>query len=252
MFDKILSKVGVGAAKVDTHLHNAEIMRGDFLEGEVKMMGGKVDQEIKRVYLQLYTTYTYEGEEHDGVSSAVLHELNIAESFTLQAGAEEIFDFELEVPWITPVSFQKQVTKLKTGLDVSWAFDPKDNDLVIVQADPATDRIIVAAQELGFEHTRDSGRCFQMHNPYGVPYVQGFEFKGRGEIGREVEELDIMIFAGEEEAEVVMEVDERNRGLMGHIRDEMDLDEHQIRFTLGHDVDFGPDDLWGIIQEAIA
>lgn len=251
MFDKILSKVGVGAAKVDTTLHNPEIVRGEFLEGEVKMVGGKIDQEIKRVYIQLYTSYTYEGEEHDGIATAVLHELNISEAFTLHAGEEVIFDFELEVPWVTPVSFQKQEVRLKTGLDVSWAFDPKDNDIVEVLPDPATNNLIAAAQDLGFEHTHESGRCFQMSNPYDVPYVQGFSFKAHGEIGREVEELDILVFAGEEQAEVILEIDERNRGMMGHIRDEMDMDEHQVRFTLAHDVEFGPDELWGIIQEVM-
>lgn len=257
MFDKFLSKVGIGAAKLDTVLNNPEVMRGEFLTGEIRMTGGKTAQKINQVYLELYTHYryisqSYDGEEHESTTSFVLHRLNIAESFTLEAGEEAVWDFEIEVPLYTPITLQVPNVWLKTGLDVSWAWDPKDNDVVKVLADLATDRILRAAETLGFVHTHESGICYQMENPYGAPFVQEFVFKGTGAIGQYVEELEMLLAADAEVAEVMMEIDQRNHGIGGWIADELDLDEHKLSFHLGHDQAFTAADLESIIQEALS
>lgn len=251
MFDKMLSKVGIGAAKVDTVLHSHEVMRGEFVTGEVRMKGGKTSQEIKRVYLELYTHYVYENEEgHEVSASAVLHALDIDEQFTLLADEEVVYDFELEVPLVTPVSLGPTKVTVKTGLDVSWAFDPKDHDVIRVLPDPATARLLAAAEDLGFVHTHKSGRCYEMHNPSGVPFVQAFDFKGKGAIGREIEEMEMLVIANEHGAEVELEVDQRNRGVGGWIADQMDLDERKIHFELAHDQDFGPGNFEDIFEQA--
>lgn len=256
MFDKFLSKVGIGAAKLDTVLSNPEVMRGEFLTGEIRMVGGKTAQKINKVYLELYSNYQIEyendhGDEHESTSSFVLHRLNIAEAFTLEAGEEAIWDFEIEVPLYTPITMDHPNVWLRTGLDVSWAWDPKDNDAVCVLADPASERVLAAAEALGFEHAHASGRCFQMPNPYGAPFVQEFVFHGRGKMANRVEELEMLIAADNEQAEIVMEVDRRNHGMGGWIADAMDLDEHKLKFSLGHEQDFSPQDLEGIILEAL-
>jgi sporulation-control protein len=251
MFNKFLSKVGIGAAKVDTVLHNSEVVRGEYLEGEIRMVGGKNDQEINKVYLELYTYYTYETENGESTASFVLHRLDIDEGFTLRAGEEVVYDFELEVPLVTPLTFGHTRVNLKTGLDVAWAFDPKDNDPVQVFAEPATDALLMAAEALGFEHDHHSGDCFEMQHIQGVPYVQEFSFKGRGAIGQHVEELEMIISANENEVAVLMEVDKRNRGFRGHMMDALDLDERHIRFSLAHDMEFSAEDLEGIIHEAL-
>lgn len=256
MFDKFLSKVGIGAAKVDTVLSHPEVMRGEYLTGEIRMLGGKTAQQVNQVYLELYTHYrhiqhSHDGDEHESTASFILHRLNIAESFTLEAGEEVIWDFEMEVPLFTPVTLAVPNVWLKTGLDVSWAWDPKDKDVVKISADPATDKILTAAESLGFVHTHQSGICYQMDNPYGAPFVQAFEFKGTGRIGQYVEELEMLLAADAEAAEVMIELDRRNRGIGGWIADQLDLDEHHLSFHLRHDQDFTAADLEAIIHEAL-
>ena len=54
-FKKALASIGIGGAKVDTVLENPELQPGDTLKGVIKMMGGKVDQPVDRVYLELLT-----------------------------------------------------------------------------------------------------------------------------------------------------------------------------------------------------
>lgn len=235
MFDKFLSKVGVGAAKVDTVLQASEIVRGNALQGEVRMTGGKTDQEVKKVYLELYTHYTYVNQEGQELSSNfVLHHMDIDEGFTLQAGEEVVYDFELEVPLVTPIAFGPTTVNLKTGLDVSWAFDPKDRDPVQVMADPATERLLIAAQDLGFEHTTESGRCYEMDD-LEVPYAQSFYFIQQGGLSRGSQEFEMLIQATPDEAEVMIVIDER-----------------RVRFSVGQAEEFGPADLENILQEALA
>jgi sporulation-control protein len=256
MFDKFLSKVGIGAAKVDTVLTNPEVMRGEYLTGEIRMTGGKSAQKINQVYLELYTHYnslseSSYGDVHESRSSFVLHRLNIAEAFTLEAGEEAVWDFEIEVPLYTPITMEAENVWLKTGLDVSWAWDPKDNDAVCVIADPASEQILAAAESLGFEHIDLSGQCHEMPNPYGAPFIQEFVFEGRGPLAKRVEFLNMLLAADEDQAEVLMVVDQRNRGIGGWMADAMGHDKHELKFELGHDQAFSPEDLEGIILEAL-
>lgn len=249
MFDKILSKVGIGATKVDTILHESEVMRGDVITGEIRMTGGKTAQTINKLYLELQTQYTVEHDEGVSIQVMTLHRLDIDDHFTLEANEEAVYDFELQIPFEAPVSFGHTHSWLKTGLDVSWAFDPKDHDPVHILPDPATERVLVAAEQLGFHHTGHSGQCLAMHNPYHVPFVQNFDMKGSHTgMGRHIEELDFMIFADEHEAHIQIELDKRNHGLSGWLADEMDLDERHMRFNLGHDVEFTAADLESVLR----
>lgn len=248
MFDKFLSKVGLGAAKVDTVLHQQSVIRGEHLQGEIRMTGGKVAQHVKRVYLELYTHYTYQNEEgYPVTSTCVLHAMDIDEEFSLLANEEVVYDFELEIPFETPLSFGKTKVQLKTGLDVDWAFDPKDLDQVEVLPDPATENILAAAEALGFEHSEESGACFEMDNPAGIPFVQNFALLGGQGIGREIEALDLLILASEAEAQVQAEIQKRSQGFGNRGA----ADEVQLNFSLAHDADFGAETLASILRQAL-
>ncbi len=247
MFDKFLSKVGVGAAKVDTVLHQSSVIRGGHLQGEIRMTGGKVSQDVKRVYLELYTQYSYENDQgHLSTSTCVLHAMDIDEEFSLLANEEVVYDFELEVPFETPISFGKTKVQLKTGLDVDWAFDPKDKDLIEILPDPATENILAAAEALGFEHSNESGACIEMDNPAGTPFVQNFSLIGQQGLGREIEVLELLILASEGEAQVQVEIEKRNQGFGAHSAERL-----QLNFNLAHDTDFGPETLESILRQGL-
>lgn len=250
MFDKMLSKIGIGAAKVDTVLHNAEVMRGEVLTGEVRLQGGKTSQVINRIYVELQTNFIQEHDEGSSSHVFSLHLLEIADRFTLEANEEVIYDFELQVPLDSPLSFGHTHSWLKTGLDVSFAFDPKDHDPVVILPDPASQMVLAAAEDLGFQHTHHSGRCLALHSWGEVPFVQVFEYRGTGAIGRQFEELEIMAQADEHQSHFQIEVDRRNHGLMGWIRDGMDLDETRLRFSVPHDAHFGVHEFEQVLSRA--
>ncbi|MGV3524908.1 MAG: sporulation protein [Candidatus Sericytochromatia bacterium] len=251
MFDKFLSKVGIGSAKVDTVLHQNQVVRGEFIQGEIRMTGGKSDQEINKVYLELQTRFIEEHDEGSSIHTYTLHRLDIADRFVLAAHEEVIYDFELEVPFVTPVSFGPAETWIRTGLDVSWAFDPKDHDVIVVQPDAATEQVMLAAEQLGFEHTHHSGRSLAMYTHHGVPFVQEFEMRGRGQIGHLIEELEILVQADAQQAHFQLEADRRNRGPLGWMSDAMDMDEHHLRFSLPQSARFGPAELENILRRVV-
>lgn len=247
MFKKMLSKVGVGGAKVDTILKDLPVVRGGVLEGEIQIEGGKVEQLVEKVYLELGTSYTYEDEEGEVRSaSVILHRMDIAESFELFPRELKTFPFALEVPLITPITVGKPITYLRTGLDVKGSVDPKDRDTVAVAPEPATEKLLQAIEALGFVHEADSGDCIDMENPSGVPYVQNFDYEAQGEIARRIKELEVLVLPWEEESEfeLELEIPSRSFGFGGE-------QFRKVNFTLSHDADFGPDELMDILEEAL-
>ncbi len=248
MFKKMLSKVGVGGAKVDTILKDLPVVRGGVLQGEIQIEGGKVEQQVEQVYLELTTSYAYEDEE--GVlrtASVILHRMDIAESFELFPRELKTFPFALEVPLVTPITVGKPLTYLRTGLDVKGAVDPKDRDPVAVAPEPATEMLLQAIESLGFVHETDSGDCIDMENPSGVPYVQNFDYRAQGEMARRIKELEVLVLPWEEETEFELEI-ELSSGAFGFGREEV----RKINFALAHDADFDADALLEILEEAMA
>lgn len=251
MFDKMLSKIGIGAAKVDTLLHESEIMRGEVLTGEVKMLGGKIAQEVNQVYIELQTHYVEETPDGLTTHTHTLHRLEIADKFTLGANEEVIYDFELQIPFETPISFGNTRSWIRTGLDVAWAFDPSDSDPIQILPDPASDQVMAAVEDLGFAHSDLSGRCLAMQSPWDVPFVQIFEMMATGPISQHIEFLNVMLAADEDQAHVQLDIDKRHRGYLGWVADGMGRDMTLLNFTVPQDAEFGPADLEEILLNAI-
>jgi sporulation-control protein len=248
MFKKMLSKVGMGGAKVDTILKDLPVVRGDVLRGEIQIEGGKVEQQVEQVYLELTTSYTYEDEEGQlRTASVILHRMNIAESFELFPRELKTFPFALEVPLVTPITVGKPITYLRTGLDVKGSVDPKDRDAVAVAPEPATEKLLRAIEGLDFVHEADSGDCIDMETPSGVPYVQSFVYRAQGEMVRRIQALEVLVLPWEAETEFELEL-ELSSGSFGFGREEV----RKVNFTLAHETEFGTEELLEILEEAMA
>lgn len=61
-FNKILASAGIGSAKVDTLVDQAVYVPGEELSGIMRIKGGKIDQEIGKIDIELKTEYIV---EHD-------------------------------------------------------------------------------------------------------------------------------------------------------------------------------------------
>ncbi|MBF2052039.1 MAG: sporulation protein [Candidatus Sericytochromatia bacterium] len=235
MFDKFLARVGIGNARVETRLNEAKVQRGNFLNGDIRLRGGNVDQEVRCIYLDLLSSYREE--DHTGrlqQRQFSLHRMNIDENFSLAAGEEIVFDFELEVPWISPVSFGPFDVRLRTGLDIEKALDPKNSDVIEVLPDPATEQVMLAFEDLGFQHQPDSGQSVAMPNDVGVPYVQIFLMDGLLR-GYPVS-LDIVVMAHEAAADFQVELPGAGR---------------MLRFSVPQETPFAAADLQNLLEEQL-
>jgi sporulation-control protein len=117
MFEKLLAKVGIGAAIVDTRLYDDLFAPGEILNGEVNITGGNVSQEIEDIYLYVATQYKREIEDSTVSEECTLVQYRLCEHFSLQPQEQRSIPFSIQLPYETPLTWGNQAVYLRTGLD---------------------------------------------------------------------------------------------------------------------------------------
>lgn len=244
-FKKMLSKVGIGAAKVDTVLHTETFIPGDPVEGTVTLRGGNVAQDIEQIYFRVVSTFEDEiefegddseddGEEMEITRRAVIAEFTLAESFTLSEDETREFPISFTLPEDTPATVGKTRVWVKTGLDIRGAVDPGDRDDIRVLPHPLVAACLGAAEELGFRLSEvvcePAPSFFNMR----VPFVQEYEFKpDSGPFSGRLDEIELVFKVFPDHVEVIMEVDRKARGLAGMFQEMTGTDETLVSFSFG-------------------
>ena len=235
-FKKILSSVGIGSAKVDTIIDNAQAAPGELVQGHVLVQGGKLAQEINHISVDVCCHYfseeTYIETDEDGDEfertrrvrhNATLNSYKISDAFTTTAGESSRFDFTIELPFCTPLSFGDAHVWLRTNLDIAGAIDKSDKDTIEVLPTAHQQKLMNAMNELGFvlaEVECEEGRQL------GQRFVQEFEFKPQhGAFRGRVDEVEMLMVSHPEQLEILIEVDRRARGLGGFFTEIFDRDE---------------------------
>ena len=233
VFKKLLARVGIGAAQVDTHLFQNSLIPGELLEGEVCIRGGDVIQEIDDVYLKVVTEYEREYEHND--EDRTVHEECIlvkhllSERFSLQSKEEKIIPFSFQLPYETPLTMGRQPVYLRTGLDIKSAVNPRDRDEIVVQPHPLMQGVLEAVEQLGFRLQEvDCEYTPHFHRSY--PFVQEFEFRPTGKYRSHLDELEVIFRLSPEQLEVLLQIDKRARGFKGWLNEAFDLNERYDRF----------------------
>ncbi len=233
MFNKILSSIGIGSAKVDTKLANSKVRVGEELVGEVHIQGGNVEQSINQIYMNLFTEYEKEVNDSKSRYKEVLVSHRLANQLVIKPGEKIVIPFQFVIPYHTPLSVGTQKVYVSTGLDIEMAIDPSDLDPVTVLPGPIVSALFEELEEMGFRQTHRSGICeYKKQFRHVAPFVQEFEFKPSGLFRGELDEIELMFRADEEHVQVYMQVDKKARGLMGMFEEALDLDEQYVRFTI--------------------
>ncbi|WP_211748587.1 sporulation protein [Paenibacillus sp. Marseille-Q4541] len=227
-FNKMLAKVGIGSAEIDTLLEKVSYVPGETVKGVVRIQGGSVDQEIESIYIQLMTRYIREQDDRKVEYSYTLAKFNVSEGLLLRSGEKLEIPFVFPLPLETPVTYNRQPVWLSTGLDIEMSIDPTDHDSIEVQPHFYMSAIFEAVEYLGFryktsscEHATKLGR--------GVPFVQEFEYYPSTQFAGRVKELELMMNLDEDGIHVLVEVDRRARGLNGFFEQAFNLDERHAR-----------------------
>ena len=142
-----------GAARVETVVNTSAVHPGHELSGVVLMHGGKVEQAIGAMHLELCTSYVQESGTRQREHTYVLTETGIYQPFVLAPKEEREFPFALPVPLDCPISRQRTRVWLATRLDISMAIDPKDYDPVEVSPLPDMAMTVEALELLGLRCT---------------------------------------------------------------------------------------------------
>lgn len=231
MFKKLLARVGIGAATVDTRLREDSLVPGETMSGEVHISGGDVSQEIDDIYLYVATEYKREVEDTTITEECILVKYRLSERFDLQPHEEKVIPFSLSLPNETPLTIGHQPVYLRTGLDISTSLDPKDTDYIEVRPHPLMELVLNALESLGFQLRKVDCE----YNPRLVgqyPFVQEFEFRPIGNYQSYLDELEVIFALDSEEATVYLEIDKRARDFGGLLSEAFDMDEHYIRFLV--------------------
>ncbi|MCA1062870.1 sporulation protein (plasmid) [Cytobacillus spongiae] len=134
MIKQFLSSIGIGHVKVDTIVHKTEISPGDFIEGEVVLVGGMSDQPVNEVYLLLLEKYEEDKEDSDfpyhekDVDTIILNDIG-----TIRAGEEKRIPFSFPTSSEHPKTTETNKTILRTTVDIPQAVDPTDEDSIFVR-----------------------------------------------------------------------------------------------------------------------
>lgn len=222
---RILARIGIGAATVDTVLPTTQLTQGDSVDAEVRLHGGSTEQDVDAIYFALETRYR----DEEGYRTTTLSRKRVTDPFTLDAEEERTIDVTFEVPRETPVTMGKTEVWLDTGLDIEGALDPDDRDHVEVQPGPHLDALFDALDDLGFGFYTSS--CEATGGLFSSRFAQEFEFRPRsGPFAGSFDELEVVATPAEEGLDVLMEVDRRG-GLLSEMTD---MDERYERFSVTH------------------
>jgi sporulation-control protein len=232
VFNKMLASIGIGSARVDTLLDHTTLRVGDTLEGEVNIKGGSTEQQIDSIYLHLMTQYSKQQGDSATQVNFVLAKLEVAKPFTIGPAQQVDVPISLQLPLTTPVTLGRVPVWLKTGLDIDYAIDPKDTDLIEVLPHPSMELFLSAATHMGF---RLKASTCESNSRLGrdVPFVQELEFSPPPSYSAGIRELELMFFLKPEGLEVMVEIDRRGRGLGGLMQRALDMDDrwHRLRFS---------------------
>lgn len=222
---KLLSRIGIGAADVDAVLPKASFELGETLAVEVNVHGGAVEQEIRGIDLALLTIY----EANDRYSTGIIKEVKFRQPFTIAPGEEKSFSVPLTIPYSSPLTLGATKVWLKTGLDIEWSVDPKDQDDIQVRPDDRMRALFDALESLGF--TLRSAYCEGAGMMFQRPFVQELAFLPSASVFRgRVNEIELICDCSEGQVTVFVEVDRRARGLLGMLGGELES-KNRYSFT---------------------
>jgi sporulation-control protein len=223
------SRLNIGGADVDTQLRS-DGSPGGRLSGVVVIQGGKRPQVFRRIYISLETTYRHDDETH-GVN---LLQQDVSGPVTVQPGQHIELPLNLVLPPDTPLTLGRSPgVRLRTGLDVEKALDPKDSDPVHVVPNDMQRAVLDATDRLGLR-LHDVEHEFDPRRGGAHRFVQELEFRPfGGHYQGRVQEVELVFRASGDGYDVHLEVDRKRRGLAGFLEAVTNRDEHRTGVRVG-------------------
>ncbi|MFD9036330.1 sporulation protein [Streptomyces sp. NPDC059567] len=214
-FKKLLASLGAGGASVETVLTEENVVPGGVVQGEVRIQGGSVDQQIEGLSVGLQARVEVEGADQETKQDIEFVKVRLGGAFTVQAGAVHVVPFGLEIPWETPVTTiaGQQLRGMNIGvtteLEIARAVDSGDLDPINVHPLPAQQAILDAFLQLGFRFKNaDMERGHIRGTRQKLPFYQEIEFFPPQQY-RGLNQVEVSFVADDREMDVVLEMDKK-------------------------------------------
>ncbi|MCA2228191.1 sporulation protein [Nonomuraea aurantiaca] len=216
VFKRMLGAFGVGAPSVDTVLSTPRIQPGGLLAGQVRLKGGDFDAEIEHITLGLVARVEIEHGDGEHAGLGEFSRTRVSGPFTLREGESRTLDFQIPVPWETPISeidgqhLAGMALGVRTELAIAKAVDKGDLDMIAVEPLPSQLRILQALLRLGFHFKSadlEAGHLYGVHQD--LPFYQEIEFYPPAQHAGVVGEVELTFVASPAGLEVILEADKR-------------------------------------------
>ena len=230
---RLLSRVGIGAATVDTRLEKSEYAPGEEVRGVVEIKGGGMEQEVESIYLAVQTHYKRESGDDTVTETGTIETTRISGKTTVGANHSEETPFSFRLPYDTPLTVGRSSVWIQTGLEVMSAFDPSDQDRISVRPDATVGAVLEAFERLGFDLREADNEELPPRLRRRLPFGQEFEFVARrGEFRGRFDEIEALMFPDERGVDLVMQLDRRAQGLGGFLSEAMGTDESYVQTNI--------------------
>ncbi|MFE3069414.1 sporulation protein [Streptomyces sp. NPDC059247] len=214
-FKKLLASLGAGGATVETVLTEENVVPGGVVQGEVRIQGGSVDQQIEGLSVGLQARVEVEGGDQEHKQNIEFVKVRLGGAFQVRAGAVHVVPFGLEIPWETPVtSVSGQQLRgmhigVTTELEIARAVDSGDLDPINVHPLPAQQAILDAFLQLGFRFkSADMERGHIRGTRQRLPFYQEIEFFAPQQY-RGLNQVEVSFVADDREMDVILEMDKK-------------------------------------------
>jgi sporulation-control protein len=214
-FKRLLASLGAGGASVETVLTEVNVVPGGVVQGEVRIQGGSVDQQIERLSVGLQAKVEVEGGDQEYKQDVGFLKVPLGGAFGLKAEAVHTVPFGLEVPWETPITMiggqalRGMDIGVTTELEIARAVDSGDLDPINVHPLPAQQAILDAFIQLGFRFkSADLERGHIRGTRQKLPFYQEIEFFPPQQY-RGLNQVELSFVADGHEMDVVLEMDKK-------------------------------------------
>ncbi|MFF7655971.1 sporulation protein [Streptomyces sp. NPDC007983] len=214
-FKKLLASLGAGGASVETVLTEENVVPGGVVQGEVRIQGGSVAQQIEGLSVGLQARVEVERDDQEHKQDIEFTRQQLGGAFEVQPGAVHAVQFGLEIPWETPVTMflGHHLTGMNVGvtteLAIARAVDSGDLDPVNVHPLPAQQAILDAFGALGFRFkSADLEKGHIRGTRQRLPFYQEIEFHAPQQY-RGLNQVELSFVADDREMDVVLEMDKK-------------------------------------------
>jgi sporulation-control protein len=203
-FKKLLASLGAGGASVETVLFEENVVPGGVVQGEVRIQGGSVAQQVEGLSVGLQARVEVESGEEEYKRNIEFTKQRLGGAFEVQAGAAHTVPFGLEIPWETPITtflgqhLHGMAVGVTTELEIARAVDSGDLDPVNVHPLPAQQAILDAFGRLGFRFKAADLEPFYQEVEFFAPQ----QYRG-------LNQVELSFVADDREMDVVLEMDKK-------------------------------------------